>query len=110
MDRVGYEVIGYLAMDSYIASLVLHKAKLQRRFKRAAFLCKSTLYNARRDDVMYDRCHLSGRPVTEWCENCQTVQPYHIAYIEAAKQARISKFKLTHNCKMLAQRESMEGK
>jgi hypothetical protein len=56
------------------------------------------------------RCHFRTTPVSTWCENCQKVQPYYVAYIEAAKQARIAKFKLTHNCKMLAQTESMEGK
>jgi hypothetical protein len=94
-----YEFIGKLALESYAASVMLHNAKLQRRFKRAAFPCTGETYI--NDDVEPMRCHFRTTPVSTWCENCQIVQPYHEVYIRAAIKARVAKYRLTHYCKKL---------
>ncbi len=98
---VNHELIGRLSMEYYIADCERFNARKQRAVTRREHLCKGEHYDAERDGVIPMPCHFSGQPVAEWCDNCLYVQPFYLVYMEAAKKARIAKYKLTCYCKKL---------
>ena len=96
---VTYDDIGRMAFTCYKADIERFNTKNQRRIARSDHECEGESYVSEIDEVRPLRCHLSNYPVEDWCDNCKYVQPYHEAYIEAAKTARVAKWKLTRFCK-----------
>jgi len=101
MTNINHEFIGRLAMEYYIADCERFNAKKQRATARKEHLCEGEFYDSERDEVRPLLCHWSGQKLSDWCDNCKYVQPFHLEYMDTVKKARIAKYKLTHYSKLM---------
>jgi len=99
---VSYDDIGRVAFAYYKADIERFNAKHQRAAARTSHLCESEK-DIGGGDIQPDPCWQYSHPehFDDWCDNCKYVQPYHLAYTEAVKNARVMKYKLTHFCKRM---------
>lgn len=104
-----YEEIGKISVDYFLAERERVKAKIQRAIERDSHKC---LFNEKEYEESntgasgYFCYHGQGYgfyhhdfPFEEWCDNCKHVQPFHLAYIESAKKARLARYQLTRRIK-----------
>ncbi len=107
-----YEAIGRLARNYYVAEVERVNARIARAKARNSHKCvvESKDY---KDDTgasehfCYNQYVRNPTPFEEWCENCKYVQPYHLAYREAAKKAQAARYSMTRAIqrKMLSEAE-----
>ena len=101
------EHIGTLTIDYYKAECERVKARNARGKARADHPCTNESFDSSDGDIKPLPCHLdtSYKTVQDWCEGCQFVQPYWIAYQDAAKKARIARYKLTRKIQRIILKE-----
>lgn len=94
-----YEVIGRLAHDYYVAEVERVNARNRRNLERRSHPCAFETESTEPPCWAYTRYGAlnasEAKRRTEWCENCLHVQPYYLAYQEAAKKARVTRYSMT---------------
>ena len=102
-----YEAIGRLARDYYVAEVERVNARNARNRERSSHPCAWEAESNEPPCWMYvnSLSSLERKQRAEWCDNCKHVQPYYLAYKEAAKKARLTRYKMTRRvqAKMLSE-------
>lgn len=99
------EHISALTIDYYKAECERVKARDARCKARADHPCTNESFDSTDGCIKPLPCHLevNYKTIQDWCEGCQFVQPFWIAYQDAAKKARVARYKLTRKIqRMLA--------
>jgi hypothetical protein len=102
-----YEAIGRLARNYYVAEVERVNARNARNRERASHRCACEGYPSEPPCWIDSKLQPASEHVKDWCENCQHVQPYYLAYQEAAKKARAARYSMTRAIqrKMLSEAE-----
>jgi len=96
------EQIGQLAKNYVIAEIERVKARNARAAARSVNHCIVQEMPGIQDGY----CYHSGTPVGDWCKGCQNVQPYHMAYRGAARNAQLARYKMTRAIKRMLDQEA----
>jgi len=94
INPTDYEQIGKLAYNYYIAEVERINARNQRNRERKWHPCAG-IDNGGAPCWQDQRLQPPNEHLRDWCEDCQAVQPYYLAYQEAAKKARIARYSMT---------------
>ncbi len=109
INPTDYEAIGHLAQDYIVADIKRINARNVRGKERASHPCVWQVESNEAPCWQLVHYFDSGafKHRSEWCDNCQHVQPYYEAYQLAAKKARIARYRLSRRiqAKMLSESE-----
>jgi hypothetical protein len=104
--------IGYFAVCAYNADLKRKDAQSNRRIARSKNPCTNETcdyVNGEPENFRPQPCWMDEHlGKNEWCEGCNTVQPYHEVYIKSAKESSIAKARLTNAIKKYKSNPVME--
>jgi hypothetical protein len=102
MNTMNYlESIGKLTFQYYEAEYERVKARIARSNARESHKCGGEMFNYEGDS---QSCPCHQQPdlkFEDWCDDCKFVQPYWLAYRQAAEKARKAKYILSRKIKSL---------